>query len=102
MSAETLVVAPAVLGRRLAEPWRRLVGIAVDLAVIGLLSLLSTPWLGLATGTLLLVLFGNSAGVPFAMRFVRWLCRGLGVVVMVLSALALGHVSLWQIGRAHV
>lgn len=91
---ESLAVAPAVLGRPLAEPWRRLVAMLADLALVGLLSLLAAPWLGLATGAMLVVLFGNAPGVPVALKVVRHICRPLGVLVMVLSALALGHVSL--------
>ncbi len=94
VTADTLAVASSVLGQPLAEPWRRLAGIAVDLAVVGLLSLLSTPWLGLATGGLLLVLLGNDNHAPLAMKAVRSACRVLGVIVALLSVFALGHVSL--------
>jgi hypothetical protein len=94
VSADTLAVAPAVLGTPLAEPWRRLAAMCLDLVAVGLLSLLSSPWLGLATGSLLVVLFGNSAAAPLPLKTVRWICRGLGSGLAFLSALALGHVSL--------
>ncbi len=102
VTAETLAVAASVLGQPLAEPWRRGVAMGVDLLVVGLLSLLSGPWLGLATGALLLVLFGNASGAPFALKVVRWACRLLGVIVGVLSVLVLGHVSFVREGGLHV
>ena len=91
--ADTLVVAPEVVDLPLAEPWRRLAAMVIDLAAIALLSLLSGTFLGLATGALLIVLFGNSDGAPFALKLVRGVCRVLGAVIVVLSVLALGHVS---------
>ena len=94
VTAETLSVAANILGRSLAEPWRRAAAIAADLVIVGLLSLLATPWLGLATGALLLVLFGQAADAPLALKVARWGCRALGVVVGGLSILALGHVTL--------
>lgn len=93
VTAATLTVAPDVLARPLAEPWRRLAAMAVDVCVVGLLSLLSTPLLGLGTGTLLLVLLGNDTRSPFALKAARWACRGIGLALIGLSALTLGHVS---------
>lgn len=83
-----------MLGQPLAAPWQRLVAMIIDLATVGLLSLLSGPWLGLGTGAMLLLLFGNSAQAPIALKVVRQICRALGAVIILLSALALGHVSL--------
>ncbi|MGH7946831.1 MAG: hypothetical protein ACREF9_17780, partial [Opitutaceae bacterium] len=94
ITAEALAVAPSVLGHPLASPWRRLAAMLVDLAVVGVLSLLSGPWLGLATGAMLVVLFGNSAGAPLPLKAVRGVCRLLGAIIVLLSVLALGHVSL--------
>lgn len=91
--ADTLVVAPDVIGQPLAEPWRRFAAMVLDLVAIGLLSLLSGVFLGLATGALLIVLFGNSRGAPVPLVLVRWVCRLLGAVIVILSVLALGHVS---------
>ena len=93
VTAETLTVAPAVLGQPLAEPWRRLAAIVVDLMVVGLLSFLARPWLALGTGVLLFVLLGNSPTAPVVLRTFRWICRALGVLVFLLGALALGHGS---------
>lgn len=102
VTAETLAVAPAVLGQPLAEPWRRAAAMAIDLTAIGLLSLLSAPWLGLASGGLLVVLFGNSPSAPLALKAVRTVCRLLGAGLALASALALGHVSFLREGGLHV
>lgn len=102
VTAETLAVAPEVLGRPLAEPWRRLAGMGLDLLVVGALSLLAKPFLGLATGVLLLVLLGNSAQAAMAQKVVRWVCRAVGAVVIVLAVLALGHVGALFSGRVQV
>lgn len=91
VDAGPMAVAPEVIGQPVAEPWRRLAGIALDLALIGLLSQLSRPWLSLATGAMLLVLFGNSAAAPLALKLVRNLCRGLGGGLILVSILAIGH-----------
>ena len=96
VTAETLSAAPAVLGLPLAEPWRRFGGMVIDFAIVTLLSLLSGPWLGLATGGMLIVLFGNSAAAAIPMKAVRVFCRALGALVAVLSIFALGHVSLFR------
>lgn len=96
VTAEALTVSAEVIGQPLAEPWRRLLAMAVDVGVVGLLSLLSTAFLGLATGILLLVLLGNSAQAPLVMKGVRWICRGMGTALIVLSVLAIGHISAVQ------
>src|SRR5688572_3265064 len=71
VTPEALGVAPSALGMPLADPWRRFAAMLVDLTAVGLLSLLSGPWLGLATGAMLLVLFGNSPEAPFVLKAVR-------------------------------
>lgn len=91
VTAETLTVGPAVLGQPLAEPWRRLAAMVVDLVAVGLLSFLSKPFLGIGTGVLLFVILGNSSPAPLMLKSFRWICRGLGALVVVLSVLALGH-----------
>lgn len=93
VSAETLTVHPGVLGQPLAEPWRRLAAMALDVTVVGILSLLSTPVLGLAIGLLLIVLLGNSKEAPVPMKVFRWVLRSVGIAVAGLAVLALGHVS---------
>jgi hypothetical protein len=94
VTAETLTAAPSVLGLRLADPWRRFSAMMVDLGAVGLLSLLSGPWLGLATGFMLIVLFGNATTAPIPLKAVRLGCRVLGAIIVLLSVFALGHVSL--------
>ena len=102
VSAELLTAAPAIVGRPLAEPWRRLAAMIVDLAIVALLSLLTGPWLGLGTGLMLLVLFGNSRDVPIVLKAVRTFCRALGGLLIALSILALGHFSLIRQGALHL
>lgn len=101
VTADTLTVAAGVLGQPLAEPWRRLLGILIDLAVISLLSLLSKPFLAAATGLLLLVLLGNATPAPVGLKVLRLICRVCGVVVIVFSVLALGHVDPVRSGAFH-
>ena len=98
VTADTLAVAPTVLGQPLAPPWRRLFAMALDIVVVGLLSLLATPFLGLGTGGLLVVLLGSGREAPVAMKAFRWILRGLGGLLIALSVLALGHVSSVQSG----
>jgi hypothetical protein len=45
VTPEELNVAPGLLGRPLARPWRRLLAMGVDLAAIGIVSSLSNFWL---------------------------------------------------------
>ncbi len=94
VAPEALAVAPAILGRPLAEPWRRFAAMAVDVTIVGLLSLLAKPFLALGTGALLIVLLGNAEKAPVALKVFRWICRGLGVLVIGLAVLAIGHSSL--------
>ncbi len=91
VTPESLGVSPTVIGRKLAAPWKRLGAMLIDLMLVALLSLLAGTWLGIATGAMLLVLFGNDRGAPLPKKLVRSVCRMLGLVVIVLSILALGH-----------
>lgn len=93
VTAETLTVAPAVLGQPLAEPWRRLAAMLVDLVAVGLLSFLAGPFLALGTGALLIVLLGSKPDAPLVLKTFRWICRVLGAGVALLAVLALGHGS---------
>ena len=93
VTAETLTVAPGVLGQPLAEPWQRLGAILADLVAVGLLSFLSRPWLALGTGVMLIVLFGNSPDAHLSLRTFRWISRGIGGVLVLLAILVLGKSS---------
>lgn len=101
VTAQTLAPAPAVIGQALAEPWRRVAGIAVDLVLVALLSILSRPWLGVGTGVMLLVLFGNSRTVPLPLKIVRMFCRGVGGALVLLCGLAIGHVHVLRSTELH-
>ncbi|MBS0633417.1 MAG: RDD family protein [Verrucomicrobia bacterium] len=102
VTADTLTVAPAVLGRPLAEPQQRLVGMLIDLAVVGALSLLAKPFLGLATGVMLIVLFGTSAQAPKSLRVLRWVCRIGGAAMILLAVLNFAKSSEVLAGRLHL
>lgn len=91
--AETLAVAPEIMGLNLAEPWRRLAAMLVDLAVIAALSLLAGPFLGIAMGLMLALILGTGKEAPMALKVARWICRLAGAVVILFSVLALGHSS---------
>ncbi len=90
---ETLSVAPDIVGLTLAEPWKRAAAMLIDLCVIGLLSLLAKPFLGIAIGLLLALIFGHGKPAPLALRLARWICRGIGAMIVLLAVLALGHSS---------
>ncbi|MDB6127211.1 MAG: hypothetical protein JWM35_1107 [Verrucomicrobia bacterium] len=100
VTAETLTVAPAVLGQPLAAPWQRLAGMLADLVVVGTMSFLAKPFLALGTGVMLCVLLGNSANAPAVLKLFRWIFRGLGLVLIGMAALAIGHTSVF--GNEHL
>lgn len=89
--ADTLAVSPEILGLSLAEPWRRLAAMMVDLVMIALLSQLAGAFLGIAMGLLLALILGTGKDAPIALRAARWVCRIAGGVVVLFSVLALGH-----------
>jgi hypothetical protein len=94
VTPETLSAAPVVVGQPLAEPWRRFAAIAVDVLLVATLSILSRPWLGIATGAMLMVLFGRSPQVALSLKLVRLFCRAFGAVLLLASVFALGQVSM--------
>lgn len=94
MRPETLAVAPEILGLSLAEPWRRLVAMLVDLLLIALLSQLAGAFLGIGVGLMLALILGAGKDVPLVLRAARWICRLAGSAVILLSVLALGHMPI--------
>jgi len=85
VNPDVLQLAPSLLNARLATPWQRLGGMAVDLVVISMLSRFSLPVLGLCAGATLAVLGSRrESDVPF-WRMFRWALIGLGALVMLLS-----------------
>jgi len=91
---ETLAVAPTIVGLSLAEPWRRLIAMIIDLIVVASLSLLSGPFLGITMGLLLALILGRGKSAPLMLRIARWVLRVIGAGVVFLSILALGHSSI--------
>ena len=98
----TLAVAPEIVGLNLAEPWRRLAAMILDLIIIGFLSLLSGPFLGIVAGVLLVLLLGNGKSAPFFLKIARWGCRITGVLVVLTSVFALGHTSFTHFDRLNM
>lgn len=77
---------PRLLNTPLAAWWQRAGGIVVDLVLIGALSLLANPVLGLLTGVTLAALGSRRVSdARFWLAF-RWLLIALGGGVVVLSA----------------
>lgn len=80
---------PRLLNTPLAAWWQRLGGMVVDLVLIGLLSLLANPVLGLLTGATLAALGSRRVSDAKFWLVFRWLLIGLGAAVIVLSGFLL-------------
>lgn len=80
---------PRLLDRPLAAWWQRAGGIAIDLVLIGALSLLANPVLGLLTGATLAALGSRRVSDARFWLVFRWLLIGLGAAVIVLSSFLL-------------
>lgn len=82
---ERLQIDPALLDTPLAASWQRGAAMALDLAMIGLLSLLANPVLGLLTGATLAALGTRRESQARIWRIVRIGLLALGVTVILLS-----------------
>lgn len=89
MRLEVIAADPQLAARRLAEPWQRLGAILIDLLVIALLSVFTGPVLGVATGVTLAVLGDSRVSDTRTWRVVKWIFRGLGALIVVLSLVTL-------------
>ena len=79
-------VAPELGEAILASPFKRAAGMAIDLAVIILLSALAKPILGVFTGLTFASLGSRRISDAKVWLVFRWVLVGLGVGVMLLSA----------------
>jgi len=70
----------------LASPLKRAAGMAIDLAVIVLLSALAQPILGVFTGFTVASLGSRRVSEARFWQIFRWVLIGLGVIVMALSS----------------
>ena len=82
---ERLQIDPALLDTPLAASWQRGAAMALDLAMIGLLSLLANPVLGLLTGATLAALGTRRESQARIWRIVRTGLLALGATVILLS-----------------
>jgi hypothetical protein len=90
VNPEVLQLAPSLLNAPLAAPWQRALGMAVDLAVIAGLSLLSHAVLGVFAGATLIALGGRGESPSRFWRSFRWVPIVLGAGVILASASLLG------------
>jgi len=77
---------PGLLNASLAAPWQRGGAMAADLVVIGALSLLAGPVLGLLTGLTMASIGSRRVSKAKFWQAFRWVLIGLGSGVMILSA----------------
>ncbi len=95
LQPEALNVAPALVGAPLGTPWRRLLAMAVDLAVVALLSGVSGMWLIAGLVLVVLQLRSRQRAVPAGRRaVVGW----IGAALVLLLALQEAG-SQWQAWR---
>ncbi|GAB5559261.1 MAG: hypothetical protein SynsKO_09080 [Synoicihabitans sp.] len=95
---ERLRIDPALLDTPLAKWWQRAGAMIVDLGVVGALSLLSHPYLGLLTGATLAVLGTRRESRSKVWLFLRWGLIALGAVIIVLSGFLLAGKPLVRTG----
>lgn len=95
---ERLRIDPELLNTPLAKWWQRGGAMVVDLGVIGALSLLASPVLGLLTGATLAALGTRRESTSKVWQVLRWGLIGLGGVVIVLSGFALAGNPLVRTG----
>ncbi len=89
ITAEDLSVAPELLGLPLARPWRRLVAILADIAIVGLISTLANGWL------LMVVIFGG-----LMQAHAQWRGKTLSRLKLALLGL-LFLLAFWTIVQGH-
>ena len=82
---ENLRVDSSLAQRQLAARWQRAAGIAIDLIALALLSLLTGPLLGFGTGLTIAALGSRAVSPTRTWGTLRWVLRGLGGVIMLLS-----------------
>lgn len=95
---ERLRIDPALLNTPLAKWWQRGGAMMIDLAVVGALSLLAHPVLGLLTGGTLAALGTRRESASKVWAVIRWGLIGLGAVVIVLSGFLLAGNPLVRTG----
>ncbi|HET7276432.1 MAG TPA: RDD family protein [Longimicrobiaceae bacterium] len=83
-------VAPELLGRPLASPWRRLGAMALDGILLALLSSTATVFFGLAAAYVLFRISRSSGSTGYIKRSIRLLFRFLAAAVLFVVVLSVG------------
>ena len=98
VDVDRLRVDPELVDSPLASAWQRGGAMIVDLGVVGLLSLLASPVLGLLTGVTLGALGSRRESASKIWGVMRWGLMGLGALVVVLSVFVLAGRPLTRSG----
>ncbi|HEY5551460.1 MAG TPA: RDD family protein [Opitutaceae bacterium] len=85
VNTDAIRVAPELASAILASPFKRAAGMAIDLAIVILLSALAKPILGVFTGLTLASLGSRRVSDGRVWLVFRWVLVGLGIGVMLLS-----------------
>jgi len=99
---ETARVDPALEGRRLAAHWQRIAAMAIDLAFVSLISVLTGPVLALGMGATILSLGGRNVSPTRAWAVVRWVFIALGGAVIVAAVFLMVGRPLVRPGAFHL
>ncbi len=99
---EVARVDPALEGRPLAAHWQRVVGMAIDLVLVSVISVLTGPPLALGMGATIVSLGGRNVSPTRAWAVVRWVFIALGVAIMVAAGFLMAGRPLVRPGAFHL
>ena len=99
---EVARVDPALEGRPLAAHWQRVVGMAIDLVLVSVISVLTGPPLALGMGATIVSLGGRTVSPTRAWAVVRWVFIALGVAIMVAAGFLMAGRPLVRPGAFHL
>ena len=99
---EVARVDPALAGRPLAAHWQRVLGMALDLGFVSVLSVLTGPPLAMGMGATIVSLGGRNVSPTRAWAVVRWVFIALGVAIMVAAGFLMAGRPLVRPGAFHL
>ncbi len=99
---EVARVDPALEGRPLAAHWQRVLGMALDLGFVSVLSVLTGPPLAMGMGATIVSLGGRNVSPTRAWAVVRWVFIALGAAIMVAAAFMMAGRPLVRPGAFHL